>query len=221
MERSDEEKSKKSKKGFFANLSDKFWENIRNDDFFGYMFHGIISFIIAALIAGLTFGLGTVSIASSIFLGYFAGRAIDTFVYVGKSKLAYIAVSKYAKKSFIFAFLIASVFTLATVLIGTLTFGFGLIPLGIFAATSLTTALGTIAFFNLNQLLWDYSIYRRELQREAQEELSESSQVYEFIIDEGKKDVLTSTDELTKPNNLEGEQKGNDDQIFLTQNNSI
>lgn len=211
MEKENENTSEKSPKGFFANLSDKFWKNIRSNRFFENMFCGIIYSIIAVLIAGLTFGLGTVSIASSIFLGFFTGRAIDAFVSAGKVKMSFLDSSK---DTFIFAFLIASIFTLATVLIGTLTFGFGLIPLGIFAATSLTTALGTIAFFKLNQSLFYYSDYKRELRSKAQEELMKPSQVYKPIIDEDEKDVSTSIDDLAKPNNLEEQQQENNEPNF-------
>ena len=121
---------------------------------FKSIYDAIFFGVIAVLIGGFTYGLGTVTLASSLFLGAFGGLALTFFAnsflkFFSKTENSNnIQSEKAYKKRFIATLVISCVFMVAAVLIATLTFGFGLIPLGTFAATALTVALASIALPN-------------------------------------------------------------------------
>lgn len=115
----------------------------------------IIFGILAVLIGGFTYGLGTVTLASSVFLGLFGSWAVND---ITDSLLENAAPAerknnfeqaKASKKRFIAALVIGLCFAVTAVLIGALTFGAGIIPLGTFAAAALTTAFSWTALSNL------------------------------------------------------------------------
>lgn len=130
---------------FLENLQRPIFKSIYDAIFFG---------VIAVLIGGFTYGLGTVTLASSLFLGAFGGSALTFFAnsflkFFSKTENSNnIQSEKAYKKRFIATLVISCVFVVAAVLIATLTFGIGVIPLGTFAAAALTTAFGSIALLN-------------------------------------------------------------------------
>ncbi len=142
--------------GYFASYRKNFHEKKEDG---GYIHKkvcwAIIFGILAVLIGGFTYGLGTVTLASSVFLGLFGSWAVND---ITDSLLENVAPAerknnfeqaKASKKRFIAVLVIGLCFAVTAVLIGALTFGAGIIPLGTFAAAALTTAFSWTALSNL------------------------------------------------------------------------
>lgn len=110
--------------------------------------------IIAILIGSCTYGLGTVTLVSSFFLGLFGAFTVNSITksllndYSADEIFKPVERKKAYKKRFRATLAIGCIFAVATVAISVLTFGIGVIPLGTFAATAFTTAFGCIALSN-------------------------------------------------------------------------
>lgn len=150
------QKDKNKNDGYFASYRKNFHEKKEDEGYINKKVRWAIIFgVLAVLIGGFTYGLGTVTLASSVFLGLFGSWAVNDITdsllenYTPAERKNNFEGIKALKKRFIAALVIGLCFAVTAVLIGALTFGAGIIPLGTFAAAALTTAFSWAALSNL------------------------------------------------------------------------
>ncbi len=214
------------RKHFFHVYKGTLWKVLKENfecGVFCFTFLGIVSGVIAILIGGLTYGLGTVTLASSISLGLFGGLSINAFpeslLFNITAKIHTIEFKKCCKRRLIATLILGSVFAIATILIGVLTFGIGVVPLGTFVAAALTTAFGSITLTNFAIAL----CYNLQIKKLKENQLKSEKKSGNNLINENETSIEQKVGQTKgkaqnqgkKPPNLEGQQKGKDETNFF------
>ncbi len=206
-------------------LGNNFLDNFLDNPVFKNIFFAILFGVIAVLIGGFTYGLGTVNLVSSYFLGVFGGSALTFFAnsfleFFSKAEnFNSIQSEKAYKKRFIATLVISCVSVVAAVLIATPIFGIGFIPLGTFVAATLASAFESIAILNALSAYDFGKKFKSKHDENKRKDLSGDSLIKgeeekPGVIRKEKQVAKEAQGQGEKPNNLEGQQQGNDDPNF-------